>query len=58
MIEGAPCPCCSYQHLCSNEDESNPYSPAKCQLIEEWIVTSFDKFILTQEEQPSEQDLL
>ena len=55
MVEGAPCLCCSYQHLCSNEDESNQYSPAKCQIIEEWIVTSFDKFILTQEEQPSSE---
>lgn len=50
MVEGAPCLCCSYQHLCSNEDESNQYSPAKCQIIEEWIVTSFDKFILNQQQ--------
>jgi hypothetical protein len=49
MVEGAPCLCCSYQHLCSNEDESNPYSPAKCQIIEEWIVTSFDKFMINQQ---------
>ena len=50
MVEGAPCLCCSYQHLCSNEDESNQYSPAKCQIIEEWIVTSFDKFMLNQQQ--------
>lgn len=50
MVEGAPCLCCSYQHLCSNEDESNPYSPAKCQIIEEWIVTSFDKFMINQQQ--------
>lgn len=50
MVEGAPCLCCSYQHLCSNEDESNPYSPAKCQIIEEWIVTSFDKFMMNQQQ--------
>ena len=50
MVEGAPCLCCSYQHLCSNEDESNPYSPAKCQIIEEWIVTSFDKFMSNQQQ--------
>lgn len=50
MVEGAPCLCCSYQHLCSNEDESNPYSPARCQIIEEWIVTSFDKFMMNQQQ--------
>lgn len=53
MVEGAPCLCCSYQHLCSNEDESNPYSPAKCQIIEEWIVTSFDKFMINQQHDSS-----
>ncbi|HET6590496.1 MAG TPA: transcriptional regulator [Candidatus Nitrosocosmicus sp.] len=53
MVEGAPCLCCSYQHLCSNEDESNPYSPAKCQIIEEWIVTSFDKFMINQQQDSS-----
>ncbi|HYF98523.1 MAG TPA: hypothetical protein VD815_00370 [Candidatus Saccharimonadales bacterium] len=57
MVEGAPCLCCSYQHLCSNEDESNQYSPAKCQIIEEWILTSFDKFMMNQQ-QSSDQDLL
>ena len=43
-IEGAPCICCTFQHLCSIEDESNSISPAKCQIIEEWVITSFNKF--------------
>ncbi len=45
-IEGAPCICCTFQHLCSIEDESNSISPAKCQIIEEWVTTSFDKFMM------------
>ena len=57
MVEGAPCLCCSFQHLCSNEDESSQYSPAKCQIIEEWIVTSFDKFMINQQ-QSSDQELM
>jgi hypothetical protein len=57
MVEGAPCLCCSFQHLCSNEDESNQYSPAKCQIIEEWIVTSFDKFMINQQ-QSADQELM
>lgn len=55
MVEGAPCLCCSYQHLCSNEDETNQYSPAKCQIIEEWIVTSFDKFLVNQQQEPEKE---
>lgn len=45
MVEGAPCLCCPSQHLCSLEDETNAFSPAKCQMIEEWVAISFDKFI-------------
>jgi B-block binding subunit of TFIIIC len=45
-IEGAPCVCCTFQHLCSIEDESNSISPAKCQIIEEWVTTSFDRFMM------------
>ncbi|HYO05458.1 MAG TPA: hypothetical protein VER14_00560 [Phototrophicaceae bacterium] len=45
-VEGAPCICCPSQHLCSIEDESNPISPAKCQIIEEWVTTSFNKFMV------------
>lgn len=47
MVEGAPCLCCSSQHLCSIEDETNSCSPAKCQTIEEWVLVSFDRFIST-----------
>jgi hypothetical protein len=48
-VEGAPCLCCTSQHLCSVEDESHACSPAKCQVIESWVVTSFDKFLLNQQ---------
>lgn len=40
-IEGAPCFSCTYQHLCSSEDETSPYSPAKCVWIKEWVLTDF-----------------
>jgi hypothetical protein len=50
-IEGAPCICCTFQHLCSIEDESNSISPAKCQIIEEWVTTSFNKFELISSEE-------
>ncbi len=50
-IEGAPCICCASQHLCSIEDESNPISPAKCQIIEEWVTTSFNKFVFISNEE-------
>ena len=43
-IEGAPCICCTFQHLCSIEDESSSISPAKCHIIEDWVTTSFNKF--------------
>jgi DNA-binding MarR family transcriptional regulator len=42
-IEGAPCICCTFQHLCSIEDESSSISPAKCHIIEDWVTTSFNK---------------
>jgi hypothetical protein len=48
-IEGAPCLRCTYQHLCSSEDEASQYSPAKCIWIEEWIMTSFNRPIITQQ---------
>ena len=48
-VEGAPCLCCTFQHLCSIEDETHACSPAKCQVIEEWVLTSFDKFFLNQQ---------
>src|SRR6266496_6110699 len=48
-IEGAPCLRCIYQHLCSSEDEASQYSPAKCIWIEEWIMTGFNRPIITQQ---------
>jgi DNA-binding MarR family transcriptional regulator len=40
-VDGAPCFSCTYQHLCSSEDETSPYSPAKCIWIKEWVLTDF-----------------
>jgi DNA-binding MarR family transcriptional regulator len=37
-VEGAPCFGCTYQHLCSSEDETSQYSPEKCRWIEEWVL--------------------
>ncbi|MFB5600655.1 MAG: transcriptional regulator [Nitrososphaeraceae archaeon] len=42
-VEGAPCFSCSYQHLCSTEDETSQYSPSKCSWIEQWVVTDSKK---------------
>jgi DNA-binding MarR family transcriptional regulator len=48
-IEGAPCISCNYQHLCSSDDETNQYSPAKCVWIEEWVSMGFSKMLTSQE---------
>ena len=42
-VEGAPCFSCSYQHLCSTEDETSQYSPSKCVWIEQWVVSDSQK---------------
>lgn len=42
-VEGAPCFSCSFQHLCSSDDETSQYSPARCTWIEEWVLTSFGR---------------
>jgi DNA-binding MarR family transcriptional regulator len=42
-IEGAPCFSCTYQHLCSVEDETSQYSPEKCAWIEEWVLLALDR---------------
>ena len=42
-VEGAPCFSCTFQHLCSIEDETSQYSPAKCSWIEEWVVIDAKK---------------
>jgi B-block binding subunit of TFIIIC len=46
-VEGAPCLSCVYQHSCSSEDEMTQYSPSRCSWLEEWVVTSFDKIVMT-----------
>ncbi|HVP82506.1 MAG TPA: hypothetical protein VMS35_05645, partial [Nitrososphaeraceae archaeon] len=42
-VEGAPCFSCSYQHLCSTEDEMSQYSPSRCSWIEQWVVIDSKK---------------
>jgi hypothetical protein len=48
-IEGAPCFSCTYQHMCSSEDEASQYSPAKCMWIEEWILMDVSKMMTPQQ---------
>ena len=50
-VEGAPCLSCIYQHSCSSEDEMTQYSPSRCSWLEEWVVTSFDKIMMTGSEE-------
>jgi hypothetical protein len=38
-IEGAPCLTCPVEHMCSLDGS---YSPTSCNLIEEWLVNSFN----------------
>jgi B-block binding subunit of TFIIIC len=42
-VEGAPCFGCTFQHLCSTEDETSQYSPAKCNWIEQWVILDTKK---------------
>jgi hypothetical protein len=57
-VEGAPCLSCIYQHSCSSEDEMTQYSPSRCSWLEEWVVTSFDKIIMTgSEESPASEPI-
>ena len=42
-VEGAPCFSCTFQHLCSTEDERSQYSPAKCNWIEQWVILDAKK---------------
>lgn len=42
-VEGAPCFSCTFQHLCSSDDETSQYSPARCSWIEEWVLASFGR---------------
>jgi hypothetical protein len=47
-VEGAPCFSCTYQHLCSSEDEESEYSPAKCIWIEEWVLNDLTRMTTTE----------
>jgi DNA-binding MarR family transcriptional regulator len=49
-VEGAPCFSCNYQHLCSSEDETSQYSPAKCMWIEEWVLMGFSRMLSSHED--------
>ncbi len=52
-VEGAPCFSCSYQHLCSSDDETSQYSPAKCVWIEEWVLMGFNRMLTSQQRSES-----
>jgi hypothetical protein len=51
-IEQAPCLTCPVEHMCSVDGY---YSPNSCNLIENWIVVSFNTATPQQEEQQSQQ---
>jgi hypothetical protein len=44
-VEGAPCFSCTFQHLCSSEDETGQYSPEKCTWLEEWVLVGLNRII-------------
>ena len=44
-VEGAPCFSCTFQHLCSSEDETGQYSPEKCTWLEEWALDGLNRII-------------
>ncbi len=56
-VEGAPCFSCSYEHSCSSEDEMTQYSPSRCSWIEEWVVASFNKTVVTESGKSLNSDL-
>jgi DNA-binding MarR family transcriptional regulator len=51
-IEQAPCLTCPVEHMCSVDGY---YSPNSCNLIENWIVVSFNTATPQQEEQHNQQ---
>jgi hypothetical protein len=55
-VEDAPCFSCTYQHLCSSEDETSEYSPAKCMWIEEWVLNSHTR-MMTTEKNPENSEI-
>jgi hypothetical protein len=51
-VEGAPCFGCTYQHLCSSEDEMSQYSPEKCRWIEEWVLFGLSRVTALSQQNP------
>ena len=51
-VEGAPCFGCTYQHLCSSEDETSQYSPEKCRWIEEWVLLGLNRVTALSQQNP------
>ena len=51
-VEGAPCFGCTYQHLCSSEDETSQYSPEKCRWIEEWVLLGLSRAATLPQQNP------
>src|SRR5918912_1568256 len=54
-VEGAPCFGCTYQHLCSLEDETSQYSPEKCRWIEEWVLLGLSRITTLSQQSPESQ---
>jgi len=55
-VEDAPCFSCTYQHLCSSEDETSEYSPSKCVWIEEWVLNGHTR-MMTTEKNPENSEI-
>ena len=51
-VEGAPCFGCTYQHLCSSEDETSQYSPEKCSWIEQWVLLGLSRVTALSQQNP------
>ena len=57
-VEGAPCFGCTYQHLCSSEDETSQYSPEKCRWIEEWVLLGLSRITTLSQQNPESQRIV
>ena len=57
-VEGAPCFGCTYQHLCSSEDEASQYSPEKCRWIEEWVLLGPSRITTLSQQNPESQRIV
>jgi hypothetical protein len=55
-VEDAPCFSCTYQHLCSSEDETSEYCPSKCMWIEEWVLNGHTR-MMTTEKNPENSEI-